>query len=198
MAWHMTGTLYNPCSCKIGCPCALGETEADQGWCSAVLVLDIELGAVDGLSINGTKVALAADWPSGFLGGNGTGRLYFDTAIGQQQRDAVQSVLMGEKGGVPEAVLKALMTKMLPPKDAAINIQKNGDETRISVGSFGNAVVRAHRGPSGELTRLIHGATAIRDDVIWGDGRGTEWHDPELRQWQSAGHGEQSHLDWTA
>ncbi len=72
MAWHITGIDFGPCSCDIGCPCILGEMEGDRGWCSAVRLYDIHSGEVDGMDVSGTKVALVADWPSGFLAGNGT------------------------------------------------------------------------------------------------------------------------------
>ena len=67
MAWRITETYYAPCSCNVGCPCTLGKLEGDRGWCSGTLVFDIH---------GGTKVALVADWPRGFLAGNGTSRLY--------------------------------------------------------------------------------------------------------------------------
>jgi hypothetical protein len=197
MAWQITGTLYNPCSCKIGCPCALGETEADQGWCSAVIVFAIERGNVDGLDVSGARVAMAADWPSGFLAGNGKGRLYFDTRLPAQQRAALEPVLTGKRGGIPE-FLASLVPEMLPNRDAAIEVQTSAEETRITIGDYGAAVVRPLRNEQGQITRLMHGVTAIRDNVIWGKGTGTHWRDPELRQWESAGHGEQSELDWTA
>ena len=73
MAWHITGTVLGPCSCDIGCPCILGVTEGDRGWCSAVKLYDVHSGEVDGIDVSGTRVAFAADWPSGFLAGNGTG-----------------------------------------------------------------------------------------------------------------------------
>ena len=76
MAWRITGTYYAPCSCNVGCPCTLGELEADRGWCSGTLVFDIQGGNVDGTNVGGTKVAVVGDWPSGFLAGNGTSRLY--------------------------------------------------------------------------------------------------------------------------
>jgi hypothetical protein len=52
--------------------------EGDRGWCSGALVFDIRSGEVDGTDVSDTKVVLAADFPSGYFAGNGTGRLYFD------------------------------------------------------------------------------------------------------------------------
>jgi hypothetical protein len=51
---------------------------ADRGWCSAAFVADIRNGEVDGTNVSGSKVALAADFPSGFLAGNGTGSRFHD------------------------------------------------------------------------------------------------------------------------
>lgn len=47
MAWEISGTYWAPCSCKVGCPCALGEMEADHGWCSGTLAFEIRNGTVE-------------------------------------------------------------------------------------------------------------------------------------------------------
>jgi hypothetical protein len=197
MAWHITGTDLGPCSCDVGCPCILGELEGDRGWCSAVRLYDIQRGSIDGIDVSGTKVALIADWPSGFLAGNGTGRLYFDPDVSQEQRDALEVVLTGQRGGVFE-VIAALVPNFLPSTEAPINIELGEEETRATVGDVGEVVVKPLRGPQGDFTRLLHGAAAFRDDLILADGRGTHFHDPELREWESGGHGERVDFDWSA
>jgi hypothetical protein len=197
MSWHLSGTYYAPCSCKVGCPCALGELEADQGWCSGAILLDIRSGNVDGVDVSGTKAFLLADWPSGFLSGNGTGRLYFDPGVAREQRSALEAVLKGQRGGVFE-VFSALIPTFLPTKEAPITLQAGADETRATIGEVAEVVVTPLRGASGEYTRLLHGAAAFRDDLILGRGTGTRGHDPEMRTWQSGGHGEQGDFDWSA
>lgn len=197
MAWHITGTDLGPCSCNVGCPCILGEMEADRGWCSAVRLYDIRGGNVDGIDVGGTKVALVADWPSGFLAGNGTGRLYFDPSTSQEQRDALEAVFTGQRGGVFE-VIGALVPNILPSKEATITIQVDEEGTaRAAVEDVGAVVVKPLRGPQGDFTRLLHGTAAFRDDLILADGRGTRFHDPELREWESGGHGERVDFDWS-
>ena len=145
MAWRMTGTYYAPCSCKVGCPCELGETEGDRGWCSGSLAFAIDKGNVDGEDIGGSRVVLVGDWPSGFLGGNGTGRLYFDPSIAQKKRAALEKVFQGQMGGVWEPVA-TLMAKWMPSKEAAIQIKKDGDTTRVSVANFGELVTTPLKG----------------------------------------------------
>lgn len=196
MAWNISGTYWAPCSCNVGCPCTFGEMEGDQGWCSGSLVFDVHRGQADGVDLSGTKVALAADWPSGFLGGNGTGRLYFDPSASQQQRAALEGIVSGRQGGALEAIAMLVPT-FLAPKEAAINIQKSDDEVRITVGNFGTLVSRPLRGATGEPTRLLHAAAAFRDDIVLGNGRGSQWRDPELRQWEGGGHSEIGDFDWS-
>ena len=198
MTWRLTGTYYGPCSCDVGCPCILGEMEGDRGWCSGALVFDIQGGNVNGTDVGGSKVALVADWPSGFLAGNGTGRMYFDQSVSQEQRSALESVLSGQQGGVFE-VIAGLVPDVLPSKEAPIDIQTDEEETtRIRVGDVGAAVVTPLRGPEGDFTRLLHGAAAFRDDIILSKGTGTRFHDPDLREWESGGHAERGDFDWSA
>jgi hypothetical protein len=196
MAWHITGTDYGPCSCKVGCPCILGEMEADQGWCSAVRLYDIRSGDVDGTDVSGARVALVADWPGGFLAGNGTGRLYFDPSVPPERRAALEAVVQGRRGGVFEAV-GALIPTFLPSQEAPITIQAGAEETRATVGEIAEVVVKPLRGPGG-VTRLLHGAATFRDDLVLANGRGTRAHDPDLRAWESLGHGEIIEFDWSA
>jgi hypothetical protein len=171
--------------------------EGDRGWCSAVRLYNIQSGDIDGLDVSGAKVALVADWPSGFLAGNGTGKLYFDPGVSQEQRDALESLIKGERGGVFE-VIGSLVPNFLPSQEAPINIEVGEEETRATVGDIGEVVVKPLRGPQGDVTRLLHGAATFRDDLILADGSGTRFHDPELRDWESGGHGEQVDFDWSA
>jgi hypothetical protein len=154
-------------------------------------------GTVDSIDVSDTKVTFVGDWPRGFISGNGTGRLYFDSAISQDQRTALEAVLTGQRGGVFEAI-GALITNLLPSKEASIDINTGPEETRITVGNVGEMVVRPLKGATGEYTRLLHGAFTFRDNVILAKGTGSYWCDPEMRQWDSGGHAEQADFDWSA
>ena len=197
MPWNIVGSYWSPCSCKVGCPCTLGENEPDRGWCSGVVAMEIRSGRVDGTDVSGTKLAWAVDFPGGFLSGNGTARLWFDPSVTQRQRAGLEAVLRGKKGGVFEP-LGSLLPKALPSKEAPITIKKAKDETRITVGSIGTLVVTPLRGPNGKLTKLQNGALAMRENITLGKGTGSRWNDPEMRRWESGGHGELSNFNWKA
>ena len=196
MAWEINGTYWAPCSCNVGCPCIFGELDGDQGWCSGSVVLSIESGSVDGLDVGGCKMAFVADWPRGFLAGDGTGRMYFDTGVSDEQQAALEAVVGGQRGGV-FGEFGQLVPNALPSKRAAITIEASDDETRISVGDFGNLVSKPLRGATGELTRLLHGAAAFRDEITLARGNGSQWRDPEMRAWEGGGHSETADFDWS-
>jgi hypothetical protein len=196
MAWNIKGTYYGPCSCNVGCPCALGEIEADKGWCSGAITFDIKSGKIDGTDVGGSKVVFVGDWPKGFLGGNGTGRIIFDQAIAASKRDLLGQVFSGKRGGVFE-MISSLISKVLEPKEATVSIVTSGDETSINVGDFGSLKVKIMRGQNGEPTKLLNAAASFREEIVLGKGSGV-WNDPEMRKWESGGHGELAEFDWSA
>ena len=197
MAWQMSGRYLAPCSCKVGCPCLLGELDADRGWCSGTLGLDIRSGDVDGVDIGGAKVVLLADWPRGFLAGEGKGRYYFDTAVSDEQRRALEPVVSGQQGGVFEAV-GGLVPDLLPSKQADITFTEDGDDWSVTVEGVGHGAFSPLRGPDGQHTRLLHGAATFRENTVLGKSTDTHFHDPDLREWDSLGHTESTEFDWSA
>jgi hypothetical protein len=198
MAWKISGTYAAPCSCGVGCPCLLGEMEGDQegGWCSGILAIEVSSGESDGVDLSGTKAVALADWPKGFLAGDGTGRVYVDEAASDEQAQALADIILGKKGGSLEP-MATLIPKTLDTKRAAISFDMGGDTKRISLGDIGEAVFEPLKGPTGEPTRVMHGAAAFRDEVMLGKGTETHFHDPDMRDWQSLGHAEFAEVEWS-
>src|SRR3990172_4234814 len=120
MAWRIAGTYYSPCSCKVGCPCELGEMEADRGWCSGNLTFDIRSGNIDGIDVSGTKVAMDVDWPGGMLGGEWGGPVLLRPRRLREAAGGSGSRPQWKKGGVFE-ILSSLVPKALPSKEASIS-----------------------------------------------------------------------------
>ena len=197
MPWQMTGRYMAPCSCDVGCPCLLGELDADRGWCSGIIGLDIASGDIDGVDVGGARAAMVADWPRGFLAGDGKGRIYFDSTLSDGQCAALEAVLSGQRGGVFEAV-GALVPEILPSERAAITFSEDGEELRVTVEGVGEGVFNPLKGPSGERTRVLHAAASFRDDTFLGKGTGTHFHAPDFRDWESGGHSEMAEFNWSA
>ena len=115
--------------------------------------------------MSGTKAVLIADWPRGFLAG-GTGRLYLDTGVSDEQQGVLEPVPSGQRGGEFEGVA-SLISNLLPTTRAAIAFSDDGDDVRFTVEGVGDGVFTPRRGPSGEATRVLHGAAAFRETPSW-------------------------------
>jgi hypothetical protein len=197
MPWHMTGQLIEACSCKAACPCLLGPAEPDQGWCSGALTFVIQQGEADGVNLGGRTVVWLIDLPKDFASGNGTVRLYIDDAADARQRQELEAIFTGKKGG-PGAVLGNLVTKWLPTQTTTITID-GGENPSITVGAVGHVKLQRISDEAGRATTLLNtpllGAIQIeRADLARGDG--SRFADPQMRHWQGGGHGSLSPFSW--
>jgi hypothetical protein len=131
------------------------------------------------------------------LGGNGIGRLYFDPSVPPQARSALESVLQGKQGGVWE-VIGSLVPQWRASVEAPIQINSDGETTRLTIGNYGELASQPLKGANGQPTRLLNGSAAFRESITLARGTGSSWRDPEMREWQSGGHSEEAEFDWSA
>src|SRR3954454_16140442 len=109
MAWNLTGSYSETCSCELMCPCNLSlDHGATYDFCRVTLAFDIREGDVDGTDIGGTKGALIADTPKGMTGGNGRLGVLIAEAASDEQADKLVQVFSGKLGG-PMAGLAPLI-----------------------------------------------------------------------------------------
>lgn len=99
MAWSLSGQMLETCTCQQTCPCNLGPANPDAGWCSGIIMFDIQQGTSDGVALAGTKAVMAFDLPHDFAGGNATARIYIDDRANANQRRELEAVVAGKKGG---------------------------------------------------------------------------------------------------
>jgi hypothetical protein len=182
--------MLESCSCKRLCPCALGPAEPDQGWCAGALVFDIQHGQADGVSLDRTTVILVVNMPGDFLGGNGTARLYVDEAASTAQRQEWEALFMGQRGG-PLGAVAALFTHWLPTQAVRLTRQE-GDTPSITIGSVGQLTWQRLTTQDGRQTTLqnapVLGVIGMESSAL-ASSTGSQWSDPEMRQWQSGGSG---------
>ena len=197
MGWHMTGQLIEACSCKAICPCVLGPAEPDQGWCSGALTFVVQQGESDGVELRGRKVVFLIDLPKDFASGNGTARLYVDDGADGRQRQELESIFTGKKGG-PGVVLGSLVTKWLPTQTAAITIDE-GDNPSVTVGALGKVRLQRIKDEAGRTTKLLNapalGAVQV-DTMDLARSDGSRFADPQMRRWEGGGHGSLSPFTW--
>jgi hypothetical protein len=160
------------------------------------MLIDIKSGDIDGVDVSGVTVAWSAEWPKGFLSGEGKGRVYFDPSTSSEQRAALEPVITGQEGGDLEPVGGVVPT-WLDSQEASIEVSTSDGTTRFTVGDVGEGVLDPIRNPAGEVTRVLAMPSAFAPETILGRGQGSRWTDPDLRQWESRGHAEQAEFEWS-
>ena len=141
MAWSLSGQLMETCSCNFICPCWFGVKELqamDQGWCDSGILVRIQEGSSDGVTLSGRVVALALSFPgSTMFDGNATAHLYVDDGATHEQLQELELIFSGSKGGPMERI-GGWVTNRLPTQQVSIEIRENGNSLTATIGDVGN------------------------------------------------------------
>ena len=134
MAWNLSGTYFETCSCDVVCPCtaslALGAT---YDRCKATLVFHVKDGEVEGTDVSGLTVVAIADTPKVMTDGNWRVGVFVDDGATDAQFDQLVQVFSGQLGG-PMAGLAPLIGEMLGVERAAIEVDDDGLRHSVRIG----------------------------------------------------------------
>jgi hypothetical protein len=134
MAWNLTGSYVETCSCELMCPCNLSlDHGATYDFCRVTLVFNIREGQVEGTDIAGRKVVLIADTPKVMTEGNWRLGVYVDDAASDEQFDKLVKVFGGQLGG-PMGALAPLVGEMAGVERASIEVTDDGLVHSVRVG----------------------------------------------------------------
>src|SRR5690242_10982713 len=134
MAWDLTGSYVETCSCELMCPCNLSfDHGATYDFCRVTLVFNIQQGQVEGTDIAGRKVAIIADTPKVMTEGNWRLGVYVDDQASDEQLDKLVKVFSGQLGG-PMGALAPLVGEVLGVERAAIEVDDDGLRHSVRVG----------------------------------------------------------------
>ena len=134
MAWNLTGSYTETCSCELMCPCNLTFNHgATYDFCRVTLVFNIREGDIEGTDIAGLKVAAIADTPKVMTDGNWRLGVFIDEHATDEQFDKLVQVFGGQLGG-PMGALTPLVGEMLGVQRAAIEVHDDGLRHRVRVG----------------------------------------------------------------
>lgn len=198
MTRAIAGTVLEACSCKMFCPCVVGPADPTFGWCAVAILYDIRSGDADGVKLDGCKVVWTADFPGYFGDGHGVSRLYIDETADTLQREKLEVLWKGQRGG-PPAIVDALTTKWLFTRFTDISMQE-GEKPSFTVGDVGKVVLDPVKNDKGELMRVEHapawGPQGLQNDAI-AYAHGSYMFDPEMRRWVSGGFGAMQTFRWS-
>lgn len=189
MAWRVSAQLVESCSCKMLCPCWFGIQELmdmDEGWCGSPLLFRIRDGSSEGVDLAGRTVVVATYFPGPTLfDGNGTARVVVDDGASDEQRQELEAIFQGQKGG-PMEIIGGLVTTWLPTQPAAIDIAEADGEFTAKVSGFGEIRSRRLANEAGQPMLLKNaGFTAalqLDDSAGHMAPSASRWADSELPQ----------------
>jgi hypothetical protein len=134
MAWNLSGSYFETCSCDVVCPCtaslALGAT---RDRCKVTLVFNIKDGEVEGTDVSGLTVAAVCDTPKVMSEGNWRLGVVIDAAASDEQAEALGGVFSGALGGPMEA-LGPLIGENLGVERLPIEVSEEGLKHSIRIG----------------------------------------------------------------
>jgi hypothetical protein len=134
MAWNLTGSYVETCSCELMCPCNLSlDHGATYDFCRVTLVFKIRDGDVEGTPIAGRVVAMIADTPKVMTEGNWRLGVFVDDQASDEQFDKLVKVFGGQLGG-PMGALAPLVGEMLGVERAPIEVTDDGLRHTVRVG----------------------------------------------------------------
>jgi hypothetical protein len=134
MAWNLTGSYLETCSCELMCPCNLSfDHGATYDFCRVTLVFNIREGDIEGTDIAGRRVALIADTPKVMTDGNWRLGVFVDDRASDEQLNKLVKVFGGQLGG-PMAALAPLVGEVVGVERAVIEVSDDGLRHSVRVG----------------------------------------------------------------
>jgi hypothetical protein len=134
MAWRLSGSYAETCSCELMCPCNLSfDHGATYDFCRATLAFDISEGEIEGADIGGLKVVVIIDTPKVMTDGNWRLGMFVDESATDEQAEKLGQVFTGQLGG-PMAGLAPLVGEVLGVERARIEVSDAGLRHGVRVG----------------------------------------------------------------
>jgi len=152
MSYHLEGRLLEVCTCRVLCPCWIGE-DADSGTCDSIVAWHFDQGAIDGVDVAGNTIAAVCHIPGNILKGNWTVAIYISDSASKEQEEALLKVYTGQAGG-PVADLAKLIGTVVSVERAPIGFDVEGGKGTLTIGTDYHADLEPYLGPTGANTTL--------------------------------------------
>jgi hypothetical protein len=158
MAWNLTGTYFENCSCDTICPCTWSglTANATHDRCKAMLAFHIDEGDIEGTDVGGLTFAMVVDSPPVMADGGWRVGVVIDGAADEAQMGALGRVLAGELGG-PPAMLGPLIGEMAGVEQAPADWQMSDGHLAVRFGDLIDVEVDTyHAGGNPDPVQLVN------------------------------------------
>lgn len=152
MSYTLEGQLLEVCTCKVLCPCWIGE-DPDNGTCDGTLAWKVEKGDINGVDVSGLTICVLAHIPGNILEGNWRAVVYVDDRASPEQKQALLDVWTGKLGG-PIADLVQLIGEVVAVKDMPFTVEVTDGKGKLVVGDEIYAEMEPFTGATGKATTL--------------------------------------------
>lgn len=158
MAWRLSGTYLENCTCIGVCPCSVSSfaLPAHTERCRALLAFHVDSGEADGVGVEDLTVVIVGDAPQQMTDGNWRLGLIVDERATDEQAQLLASIFGGERGG-PMELLAPLVGELAGIERAPIVYADDGRRHRVAVGDRVEIEVE-DMAPEGseETTRVVN------------------------------------------
>ena len=152
MGYQLEGSLLEVCTCKILCPCWVGE-DPDGGICEGLFAWHIDKGTVNGTDVSGRTFGFVAHIPGNVLDGNWRIVVFLDEGATEEQQQALLDVWTGKLGG-PVADLAQLVGEVMGTERVPVTFKVEGAKGTMKYGELASAELEPFKGATGESTAL--------------------------------------------
>jgi hypothetical protein len=152
IAYHLEGRLLEVCDCRVLCPCWIGE-DPDNGTCDTIVAYHFDKGAIDGVDVKDTTIAIVAHLPGNILKGNWRIAVYINNEASAEQQEALLKVYTGKAGG-PIADIAKLVGEVVAVERAPIVFDVNEGRGTLKIGESQYAELEPYQGATGVNTTL--------------------------------------------
>jgi hypothetical protein len=152
VAYQLEGSLLEVCTCKILCPCWVGE-DPDGGICEGLFAWRFDKGSVNGTDVSGRIFGWFAHIPGNILEGNWRIVVFVDEDATDEQQQALLDVWTGKLGG-PIADHAQLVGEVIAVERVPITFTVEGVKGTLKFGDLASARLEPYKGATGKETTL--------------------------------------------
>ena len=125
------------CNCEFLCPCITSNLTAvpTEGDCKAAVAMQIDIGDMDGVSLDGLRFVVLMRSPGAMAAGDITAGLIIDERADEAQSQALLAIATGSAGG-PMAGLAPLIGKFAGVEKRPISFERDGLKYSVKAGDL--------------------------------------------------------------
>jgi hypothetical protein len=157
----------------------------------------VDAGSSNGVDLGGVRLALHAELPGDFFGGIDKALIYLDPECSDEQRDELEAIFKGQRGGVWEGVA-GMIGEFLPSKTVRVDIS-GGDTPHVTVDGIADITMERLKTEDGKQAVVVNAplSAGFAVDTLELATASGKVSDPDLRQWETLGNGAAVPFDWS-